>query len=231
MKQARLKFQALLFDTNTNSIVQYITQPLTTEIINDITFDLHQRSDKIDYFAQLKQNIRIIRSSKLVGNVNGGDEIWLFAVVNGTSVLNQKDVLIEFNQRENNQVTWSRKIEVKKIYNNSIIIFDTPYYDKQTKDEEKLTLKIAGNSDGGRVDKTKIIEHPVKVFYRILIPSVKQYSPEWTFYYSKSKCTILDDLSESFVQKLNQFLSDKQQLEMDIPDEKTPMVCRNYNYN
>ncbi len=132
--------------------------------------------------------------------------MFLFIVINGKIDLN--DIEIEFIQRENNQTTWSSKVKPDVIYNNSVIIFQTPSYDKQVVEESKVKVKPS-STEMNKVDKTKISEHPVKVFYRLLRPSTKEFSPEWTFYYSKSKYTILDDLSISFINKLNDVLSEK----------------------
>ena len=207
LKEARLKFQAVLYNQKTKMIEKCISHPVRTHVITDTTLELLQKNEKIEYYTQLAQNIRIIRSSKIVGNINGDEEVFLFTKINGKVEVD--DFEIEFYQRENNQITWSAKVKPEIIYNNSVFIFRTPCYNKQIATDKSLndTNKIK-NVKG--VDKSRLCEHPAKVLLKLHRISTKEHSTtDWTFYYSQSKHSIIDDISVSFVNKLNDFLADK----------------------
>lgn len=214
LKQARLKFQAVLYNKKSKTIETCISQSVKTHVITDATLKLLQRNEKIEYFTQLAQNIRIIRSSKIVGNINGNEEVFLFTKINGKIEL--KDFEIEFNQRENNQITWTAKVEPDIIYNDSVIMFRTPNYNRQvvTDKSDNKMKNVKG------VDKSKLCEHPAKVLFRLHRISTKEYSTEWTFYFSQSKHSIIDDISISLVNKLNEFLADKT-VNIDNNEEKS----------
>ena len=227
LKQARLKFQAVLYNTETKMLEKCISKPVQTNTITDVTFDLLNRPEKIEYYTHLGQNIRILRSSKIVGNVNGNEEVFLFTEVKGKVSID--DFEIEFNQKENNQITWTDKIQPDIVYNDSIFIFRTPRYTRQLLTESKLESKDSKKTsvNSKELAKTKLCEHPAKVFFRLYRKSTKEYSSEWTFYYSKSKHSILDDISSSFVDELNSYLANECDSTKNNSEENVSMETEN----
>jgi hypothetical protein len=128
-------------------------------------------------------NLRILRSSRIYGRLNGGDEMFLFC-----TYFDPNDIELEFFQFKNDtEIAWRKMVNINRmnLHNNCALIFSTPAYNLSGNFES-----VFGADQSNNLDQTNGPASKIKVYYRLFRPSTKEYSDKWVFYYCK------DDLYE-----------------------------------
>lgn len=166
LNKCKLKLQVLIHDLSTNKLENYLTEPIFTKtILNQVSSKLAWapcKSENLvtDLSILNLNNLRILRSSRLNGSVNGGEEMIIL-----TSFFNPDDIEVEFFQFKNDtEIGWRCLAQFNKtdIHGNCSLVIKTPKY---TSDKPSQSFAR------------------IKVYYRLFRPSTKEYSEKWPFYY------------------------------------------------
>ncbi len=199
---ARLKLQVIIHDGI--KFDNYLTEPTFTNIIEN-SINKKMISSSIDYL-NLSNGLKILRSSRLNGSLNGNDELFLFC-----SSFDPNDIEVEFFQLKNDtEISWRvfAQIDRTEIHYNCALVFRTPKYNgnllnnivdsaKSTEismfNNTELKTKSINNETTNKSTATTTTtsttttksksQARIKVYFRLFKPSTKEYSDKWTFYY------------------------------------------------
>ncbi|RNA00773.1 nuclear factor NF-kappa-B p100 subunit-like protein [Brachionus plicatilis] len=183
-KKCRIKLQVKIFNKLEKKFENYLTEPIYSDVISDC-YDMcrgHQSADfnpmeLINTDITNLDNIRIVRTSRVQGSMNGGDEMFLF-----TTYFDPNDLLVEFFQlNKNGDIGWKSYAKFNKLdsHVNFALVIQTPRFDLNEVESEN--------------------SHKIRVYFRLHRPSRNDYSEKWVFYYLKKNN---DDLKTTLVGRL-----------------------------
>ena len=159
--EVKIRLKVIIFNTINNSLDTFLTEPEYTNPIVNLNFnksEFHPHKDG--------SKLKIVRSSRIGGRMQGNDELFLFC-----SSIDPSDIQVEFFQiTEDAQISWRAlgRLDRSDIHSNCSLVVYTPEY----------PVKPASSSDERSAPAEK-----VKVYYRLLKPSTREYSEKWVFYY------------------------------------------------
>lgn len=135
-------------------------------------------------------SLKIFRSSRIYGRVDGGDEIILL-----TSFLDPTDIQVEFFQFKNDtEIGWRSLAVLNKIdiHGNCSLVFRTPAYrpalainsisnsSLPSTTSSDLSKKLINSTNNQTASKP---HSRIKVYYRLCRPSTGEHSDKWVFFY------------------------------------------------
>lgn len=172
-KKCRLKFQARIFNDLEKKFENFLTEPVYSRLITDFyeLFGEEVESKKSNPMELINTeitniaNLRILRTSRTQGNINGGEEMFLF-----TTYFDPTDFLVEFFQlNKNGDIGWKSYAKFNKLdcHVNFALVVQTPKYDWNEKTSFEANQKI-------------------RVYFRLCRPSSNYYSEKWNFFYVKN---------------------------------------------
>jgi hypothetical protein len=205
LNACRLKFDILAVNLSTNLIDrQLLVEPVYSHRIENASsisssstsfkmpFHSTNLNNSLSKHTIKSDNLKILRSSRFEGSMLGGDEMFLFC-----STFNDiDDIEVEFFQLKQNasEVSWRAFaiLDRTDIHLNSALVIRTPKYTSNTitppnNNKKSSMLNTIENSQQHQqpTSLSSIIKYKrkVKVYYRLLRPSTKEFSEKWSFYY------------------------------------------------
>lgn len=130
-------------------------------------------------------NLRILRSSRIYGRMEGGDEIILL-----TSFIDPTDIQVEFFQLINDiEIKWRSLAILNKIdiHGNCSLVFRTPAYklsDVESQSQSSSVVAQDANNKTSNGNNSASKSHSrIKVYYRLCRPSTGDHSEKWVYFY------------------------------------------------
>lgn len=219
-QKCRLKLQAIIYNNLEKKFEHFLTEPIYSDPIIDSYEILNENADSKSNLFQLMntdvtnlENIRILRSSRMEGSFDGGDEMFLF-----TTYFDPIDLMVEFFQlNTNGDVGWKSYASFNKCdsHVNFALVVQTPRYISSDLAMEK--------------------NQKVKVYFRLFRPSKNDYSEKWSFYYVKKINNTLvepisiDEISQLKFKSLNLNSGIKRKIEEKCDAEIINQNDVNYN--
>lgn len=185
-KKCRIKFQVRIFNDLEKKFENFLTEPIYSKIIKD-SYELLREEEESAKLSPMElinsditniDNLRILRTSRMQGSVNGGEEMFLF-----TTYFDPNDLMVEFFQlNKNGDIGWNKYAKFNKLdsHVNFALVVQTPEYYLN--------------------EKTADVKQKIRVYFRLFRPSKNYHSEKWNFFYvqngsgSQSDNDVVDDL-------------------------------------